>query len=159
MRLFLQLLIVAITYVTYVVLYPAYAISQPLFTIPSLRSDCYLKTITPSEFRSCIDQKVGIVARDMKDNMTCSMESCLVYLPCDRDKWCADKDYFVHFKPARDGFDIDVTLAEGQTGRYFLCGNCNLLVPNADNDLLVEILRGDKAVILEFPSSMAPGRR
>ena len=155
MRLFSQLLIVAI----YLVLDPAYAISRPLFTIPSIRSDCYLKTITPSEFRRCIDQKVRIVARGMKDNMTCSMETCLVFLPCDRDKWCTDKDYFVHFKPARDGFDIDVTLAEGQTGRYFQCGNCNLLVPNADNDLLVEILRGDKAVILEFPSSMAPGRR
>lgn len=97
--------------------------------------------------------------RGMKRNMTCTMETCLVFLPCDQDTWCADKDYVVHFKPARDGFDIDVTLAEGQTGKYFQCGSCNLLVPSTDNELPVEILRSDKAIILEFPTSMAPGRK
>ncbi|MFD9901275.1 hypothetical protein [Mesorhizobium sp. NPDC059025] len=138
---------------------PALAHSKPLFTIPGVRNACYQATITTDEFRACVARRLRTAIKSMNNNMFCSMETCLVYLACDQDKWCNDKDYAVHYKPARDGFDIEVTLAEGQTGRYFQCGNCNLLVPNTDNDLPVEILRGDKAVILEFPSSMAPGRR
>ncbi|MBS0247575.1 MAG: hypothetical protein JSR61_13230 [Proteobacteria bacterium] len=124
------------------------------FKLDQIGDACGQTAANNADYRNCLAATAAKIAANMKGDVRCAAQTCIVRIPCKGSgTTCTGSGFAVQYSVEDSGHAVNIKLPSGKQAHYFSCGTCSAVEPRDNNQIPLRLLESADSVVLEIPAS------